>query len=195
MASSRPCVLVFGHSFVCRLSTFIWRHWFDCLNHSFSLSQAKVQFWGLSGFTVERALHSRFTCLRSFRQDIVILELGTNDLSSHEPAVVGSMLEKFACVFHVDYGVKVVCVNQILLRANSPDFNALMHLINHYLKVVLELLPFAFFWYYRGFWHCSHNLLSIDGMHLNALGHYKLYRSLRGTTLKELSLFHNLPRP
>lgn len=195
MASSRPRVLVFGHSFVRRLSIFIRRHWFDRLNHSFSLSQATVQFWGLSGFTVDRALHSRLTRLGSFRPDIVILELGTNDLSRHEPALVGSMLEEFARVLHVDYGVKVVCVNQILLRDNSPVFNARARILNQYLKVVLEPLPFAFFWHHRGFWRCSHNLLSSDGVHLNALGHYKLYRSLRGATLKALSLFRNLPRP
>ena len=52
MTSSRPRVLIFGHSFVRRLSTFIRRHWYDVLTPSFSLRQVKVKFCGFSGLTV-----------------------------------------------------------------------------------------------------------------------------------------------
>ena len=193
MASPRPRVLVLGHSFIRRLSSFIQIHRFERLNHASSLSQAKIHLWGLSGFTVQMALFYRLTRVESFRPDIVVLELGTNDLTSCEPEVVGSMLEELVRVLHVDYGVKVVCVNQIIFRANSPVFNARVPILNRYLKVVLEPLPFAFFWHHRGFWRSARDLLHSDGIHLNSWGHFQLYRSMRGAILKALSLYRSLP--
>lgn len=130
--------------------------------------------------------------MESFRPDIVIVELGTNDLSRFGPAAVGSNIEEFARNLHVNYGVKLVCVNQILYRAQSPQFNAKVRVLNRYLTAVLEQLPFVIFWRHRGFWNCSNNLCLDDGVHLNALGNYKLYRSLRGATLRALSLFRHL---
>ena len=193
MASPRPRVLVLGHTFIRHLSSFIQIHRFERLNHSFSLSQAKIHLWGLSGFTVQRAIFYRLTRVESFRPDIVVLELGTNDLTSSEPEVIGSMLEELVRVLHVDYGVKVVGVTQIIFRANSPVFNACVPILNRYLKVVLEPLPFAFFWHHRGFWHSARDLLHSDGIHLNSWGHLKLYLSMRGAILKALSLYRSLP--
>ena len=189
MASPRPRVLVLGHLFIRRLSSFIQIHRFECLNHSFSLSQAKIHLWGSSGFTVQRAIFYRLTRVESFLPDIVVLELGTNDLTSSEPEVIGSMLEELVCVLHVDYGVKVVCVNQIIFRANSPVFNACVPILNRYFKVVVEPLPFAFFWQHRGFWRSACDLFHSDSIHLNSWGHFKLYRSMRGAILKALSLY------
>ena len=79
---------------------------------------------------MQRALFYRLTRVESFRPDIVVLELGTNDLTSSEPEVVGSMLEELVRVLHVDYGVKVVYVNLIIFRANSPVFNARVPILN-----------------------------------------------------------------
>ena len=71
--------------------------------------------------------------MESFRPDIVIFELGTKDLGKSRPEIVGSQLEEFARVLHVNFEVKIVCVNQIIFRDNRPDFNANVCLLNRYL--------------------------------------------------------------
>ncbi len=102
----------------------------DGLYHSFSLAEPVVRFCGYGGLTVARALNSRLPSIESFRPDIVIIELGTNDLTRYGPAKVGSDLEEFARNLHINYGVKLVCVNQILFRAHSPLFNAKVRVLN-----------------------------------------------------------------
>ena len=79
---------------------------------------------------VARALHSRLPCVESFRPDIVIIELGTNNLSRSGPAEVGSLLEEFARILHVNYGVRIVAINQVIFRARSPTFNANVRILN-----------------------------------------------------------------
>ena len=155
------------------------------------MTEPVVKFYGYGGLTVAWALNSRLSCVESFRPDIIIVELGTNDLTRFGPAEVGSNLE-FARNHHANYGVKLVCVNHILFRAQSPLFNAKVRVLNRYLNAVLEQLPFAIFWCHRGFWNCANNFYLDDGVNLNALGNYKLYRSLWGGTLGVLSLFRHL---
>ena len=113
---------------------------------------------------VARALNLSLSCVESFRPDIVtvIVELGTTDLTRFGPAEVGSNLEEFARNLHANYGVKLVCVNQIFFRAQSPLFNAKVRVLNRYLNAVLEQLPFAIFWRHRGFWNCANNLYVIS---------------------------------
>lgn len=117
-------MLIFGYSFVRRLSTFIRRHWSDGLNHSFSLTEPVVKFCGNRELTVTRALNSRLTCVASFRPNIVIIELGTNDLTRFGPAEVGSNLEEFARNLHANYGVKHRgfwnCANNLYLDTSMP---------------------------------------------------------------------------
>ena len=59
-----------------------------------------------------------------------------------------------------------------------------MILLNRYLKVVLEPIPYAIFWRHKGFWRAKTNFMARDGIHLNDLGQYKLYRGLRGAVLR-----------
>ena len=46
--------------------------------------------------TVRHNLH----VVQSVRPDIVIVQLGTNDLSSRSPLLVGSDLEEFVCLLN-----------------------------------------------------------------------------------------------
>ena len=117
--------------------------------------------------------------------DIVVLQLGTNDLS-HLPAVnVGSAIEDLTLLpLHDSLNVKCVCVCQTIYRTGAPTFNKNVILLNQYLKVVLEPIPYAMFWSHKGFWRAKTNFMARDGIHLNRLGQYKLYRSLRGAVLR-----------
>lgn len=93
-----------------------------------------------------------------------------------------------------EFGVRVIGVCQVLRRSpppsKLPDFNSRVLKLHRYLKVVLEPLPFCFYWRHIGFWNPSRNVYLKDGVHLNVLGSIKLYRSYRGAVLKSLSLLH-----
>ena len=60
------------------------------------------------------------------------------------------------------------------------------------LKIVLEPIPYAIYWGYRGFWKARHNFYAADGVHLNGKGQYKLYRSFRGAVLMSMWLFSSV---
>ena len=59
------------------------------------------------------------------------------------------------------YNYKVACLNAILnkMASESNDF---------------------IFWRHKGLKVSKYNILEVDGVHLNWLGSYRLYRSLRG---------------
>ena len=95
----------------------------------------------------------------SFAPDIVILQLGTNDLSRLDPLVVGSAIEELVTILHDTYNVKLVCVCQTLLGSN-PVFNARVRALNSYVKTFQEALPYSFFWGHRGFWNSSQRFLA-----------------------------------
>jgi len=142
----------------------------------------------ISAAIMEGARDGR-TVAESFAPDIVILELGTNDLSSRHPLPVGSDIEELVRLLHTTYRVKVICVCQTIRReAATEAFNEGVGMLTKYLRVVLEPIPYAFFWGHRGFWNPKSNIYSRDGVHLNNNGQFKLYRSLRGAVLKSIRL-------
>ena len=48
----------------------------------------------------------------SFAPDVVILQLGSNDLSRLDPLVVGSSIEELVIMLHDTYNVKLISVCQ-----------------------------------------------------------------------------------
>ena len=129
----------------------------------------------------------------SFRPDIVILQLGSNDLVTFSPLHVGSIIEDFVRLLHTSYGVKLVCVCQTLRRDNATVFNSKVGLLTRYLRVVVEPLPYAIFWGHRGFWKARSNFYAPDGVQLNRIGQYKLYKSLQGAVLRSWRLLQRPP--
>ena len=88
MASSVPLVLVLGHSFIRRLQDNL-RLLFDSrADDTFGLSDdANVHLHRAGNLTVD--------ILSSLSPQVVILELGTNDLTRLRPEVTGSKIEEF----------------------------------------------------------------------------------------------------
>ena len=77
--------------------------------------------------------------------------------------------------------MRQICVCQTLNCENDAAFNTRVKFLTKYLKV-----PYCFFGGHRGFWNTSQRYFARDGVHLNKLGQYKYYRSLRGAVLKSL---------
>ena len=112
------------------------------------------------------------------------------------PESVGSDIEHLVQVLHDHCGAEFIMVCLVIYRspipAHVPDVSHRVDLLNKYLKVVLEPLPYAEAWSHRGLQSPSIAVLCRDGVHLNAAGNYALYRSYRGAilfALKKLATF------
>ena len=79
------------------------------------------------------------------------MQLGSNDLTDSDPLHVGSAAEDFVRLLHDTYGNKVVCVCQTIMRQGAVVFNRKAKLLTKYLRVVLQLIPYAISWGHRGF--------------------------------------------
>ena len=65
------------------------------------------------GRTIAKTVTFELHILHSFRPDIVIVQLGTIDLTSCPPLRVGSALEDFAHLLHDSHGVRGVCAKLV----------------------------------------------------------------------------------
>lgn len=190
MASVPPRILVLGHSFVQRLHKFVLRS-HSGLNENFNLSEPIILKWlGVGGRTVDKVRHYDMQAVRAFRPDIVILQLGTNDLSAIPPLKVGSDIEELVKLLHSHYKVKVVVVCQTLRRDSHQEFNDKVVALNQYTQVFLEHHPFVLFWKHIGLWNTRESMYLRDGVHLNDRGQLRLYRSFRGAIQQSLRLLN-----
>ena len=124
MATSISCVLILDHSFTRRLCEFISSH-SNNFNVNFRLAEAVVtRSHSVGAKTVAKTLQFDLPIVSSFGPDIVILQLGSNDLVTFSPLHVGSIIEDFVCLLHTSFGVKLVCMCQTLCRDNGPVFNS-----------------------------------------------------------------------
>ena len=71
---------------------------------------ADITWHGIGGRTVAKQIKFDLHVVRSTRPDIVIVQLGTDDLPFQSPLQVGSELVDFVRLLHDFYGVKFVCV-------------------------------------------------------------------------------------
>ena len=88
--------------------------------------------------------------------DVIILELGSNNLVELSPQTVGSELESLVRELYEIDSVQFVVVGQVLRRhtPNSVEYNCKVGKLHQYLKVVLEPLPFCYYWRHRGNLFC-----------------------------------------
>ena len=104
------------HSFIRHLHDFL-KSDPGHLDFSFHLSVSAFISWhGIGGRTIAKMVKYDFHILHSFRPDIVIVQLGTNDFTSCPPLQVGSALEDFVHLLQDSFGVKGVCVCQIIAQ-------------------------------------------------------------------------------
>ena len=85
--------------------------------------------------------------------DIVILDIGTNDLALAPPEVVGSDIEELVRSLVAEYSVRAVVLCQVtpLAPNKSSNFNERAKLLNQYTRVVIEPIKQAICWTHRGF--------------------------------------------
>lgn len=193
MSDSPPKVLILGHSFVRRLKTDLRANFDKRASFGFGLKgSATIEMHGVGGRTVQKLRANDLSAISRCSPDIVLLEIGTNDLSHSRPEVVGSEIECLVNLLSKELSVRVVGVCLVTPRATSRSresrFNERAALLNQYLRVVIEPLPRAFCWRHKGFSQSSISPFLSDGVHFNKIGQYFLYRSYRGAILNALRL-------
>jgi lysophospholipase L1-like esterase len=104
----------------------------------------------IGGRTVNKVRNHDLGVVARLSPYIVILEIGTNDLSLLPAEVVGSEIEELVSLLQQTYHIKVVCVCLVTPRNCKPVFNAKRVIVNKYLTVVLEHMPNVFTWLHRG---------------------------------------------
>jgi lysophospholipase L1-like esterase len=193
MASSKPTILILGHSFVRRLRSDLSSNFDSRADRYFGLqATGNIHLFGVGGRTVpsfrERDLH----VVSSFCPDIVILEIGTNDLSQTGPEVVGSEIEDLVSLLRRDFSVWIVCVCSVIPRGktyrNHLLFNGNAKTLNEVVKVLLYSMPHVFCWTHKCFTNPLSDPFLPDGVHVHRGGQYVLYRSFRGAILKALNM-------
>ena len=197
MSDFIPKVLIFGHSFVRRLQDDLVKGFDSRAKQNFNLAGSGVYVClkGIGGRTVEKVMKHDVSSITNFKPDIVILEFGKNDLSYLPPEVVGSRIEELARFCRDMLKIKVVVVCQVINRnkphSTAPDlaFNNMAAILRQYLCVVLGNEAGIFLLEHRDFSNAV-NLLSLDGVHCNSQGQYRLYHSYRGVVLKALNKLH-----
>lgn len=199
---SKPKVLILGHSFVRRFKTFVYQGGDRRVKRDLHLSRsAGVFFQGVGGRTVDKLSALDLHCVQRLKPDIVILEIGSNDLCQPgvKPETVGSNIETLVHILHNQYQVKYIMVCQVINRATIPRevhcYNERVAILNQYLSVVLETLEFVQFWCHKGLRKPNIPVICGDGVHLNAQGHYALYRSYRGAILFALKQIFQAGNP
>lgn len=152
-------VLILGHSFICRLRDHITCSQDNEYTAKLGISMPDFicKWHGVGSQTIAKVLKYDLSVVKDFGPDIIILQLRTNDLVDSSPIAVGSSLEDLLTLLHDVYKT-----------------------LTKYLKIVLEPIPYTFFWSHQGFWKTKSTFLSQDGVHLNGRGQHKLYLSLRG---------------
>ena len=182
-------VLYYGHSFVAHLQDYMAT--LPCYMGNFGLhfDEASVSYKSLSGASVDRLMkRSKVNQINRMQPEIVVLEVGTNDLSEYENTA-GQVHDKVLQLVRdiLDCRVRHVIVSQVLLRGErglvgkDTDFENKVYDYNHRMEASLQLLPRTTFWHHRNLWRdIESHVEDGDGTHLNDIGHKKLYRSLKG---------------
>ena len=147
-----------------------------------------ISWHGVGRRTVAKMLKYDMKVVHSICPDIVVVQLGTNDLSLCPPLQDCSVIENFVHLLHDYYDIQFVCVRQTICRCSAQASNKNRH-FTRFLRVLLEPIPYAIYWGHRGFWKSKNNFFTSDGIRFNSRGQYKLYRSLRGAVLKSLQSF------
>ena len=102
-----------------------------------------IKWHDIGGRTISKVIQHDLGIVETFAPEIVVIQLGINDLSSLSAVETGSALEDLSRLLHESHGVQRVCVCHTIFRGNAPLFNRQVKLLTKYLKVVLEPIPYV----------------------------------------------------
>ena len=133
MASSPPTVLILSLSFVRRLSSDL-RSNFDAraTEHFNLLGDVVIHLHGVGGCTVKKLRLYDLGVVSALKSDVIIVEIGTNDLVANHPKVIGYDLVQLLVQ---SYSVRVIGVCEVIPLVRVLFFSAAAPILNQYLSV------------------------------------------------------------
>ena len=115
MSLDFPLILVWGQSFVNRLCVGLERGFAATGSWRFNLaSRARVILFDQGGRTVPKLWSHDLHVVSRSPLDIAILEIGTYDLSTEDPALVALSIEVSVRFLHDRFSVKVIRVCHVI---------------------------------------------------------------------------------
>ena len=88
------------------------------------MGDAVIHLHGVGGRTVEKLRLYGLGVVSAFRPNIIILEIGSNDLVDNRPEVVGSKIDDLVQLLLASYSVRVIGVCEVIPRVRTPFFDA-----------------------------------------------------------------------
>lgn len=196
-------VLIIGHSFVRRLEEYVSH---SNLRHNMGLSTDNhlVSYASIPGGRIDN-ITSLFTLIESTRPDMIVIDVGTNDLDSSTPAhLLARRLVNLATHIHSQFNITQVVVLEVLFRTlsgryspQSKFFNARVHQFNNMCRSLICRNPSATplsFRHHYGMVDDWQQYIS-DGVHLNNFGLFKYFRSIRSVIIRFTNVCLNLRPP
>ena len=143
MALSVPHVLILGHSFVRNFKADLAARFDPRVGEDFGLhGSANVHLYGVGGRTVSSLRSFNLPVICRTAPEVVILEIGTNDLSQNSPEVTFD-IEDFACFLLREFRVRIVCICHVIPRGPScrrggASFNTKVKTLHEVLATLVE---------------------------------------------------------
>ena len=177
---------VCGHSFVRQLANYALVH--RSMNLDLDPELFQVAFVARGGLKVE-GLYSLTQDIVRVSEDIIFLDIGTNDITNTDPIELGDRVLAFANFITVMAGVRRVVISQMYFRNASQsayyicsDFNDRVRAYNQYMFQATKYFESIDFWGHRGVWADWPKYL-VDGVHFTQEGNRKYYNSVRGAVI------------
>lgn len=154
------------------------------------MTHSILVIWGFSisaGLVVDAHTRAIISAVRNTRPQHVIVNLGGNDPDSSEDIeCIISRLVSFASLLQRRFHICTVVILSFMHRSrtrniNITSYNSRVDAANQLLKSYVPKGGMLF-WKLKGFTNSVNNIFS-DGVHLNCLGQFKLYRQIRGILL------------
>ena len=192
LTSSNLKVLLLGNRYVYWVGHYIEKGCNDTPRNMY-LTDCDVTFMGFLDATVTVAfLHTDavFDRIRHANPDVVILSVGADDIDSVEviPQLVGMDVYSLARDI-VHLGVSKVIVCQVLRQnkwrhiSYDEGTNKVCR-INEFLCAACSGEDNVLIWKFKGMLNSENDIYQEDGIHLNELGNYKFFRSIRGAIIQ-----------
>ena len=176
--------LILGHSFVRNLKNFIGSN-LSSYKYTLKLDpkEVMIQFAGKPGANIKSLKELQLGDVQDFEPELVILDIGTNDLclTTCDPVKLSSAIVGLVDSLITDFNVKHVVVLQILHRfrplrpirptrrqVNIEQFNSDVDTCNKILDDKLSQKQNCKFWWHKGLWGVNQRrMIDQDGVHFS----------------------------
>ena len=111
-------------------------------------SLGSISFHGVGGRTIAKVRKFDLSLIRHLSPDIIVLGLGSNDLTKLSAQTVGLELETLVRHLHNEFSVTSIAVCQVIQRhfPQCTAYNFKVTKLHLFLKAVLKPIPYCLYW-------------------------------------------------